>query len=55
MKPNHTKSAKLSLGKTSIVKLNDSQKQAIAGGEAGTKVPPINCNKITATVIVVIG
>ncbi len=53
MKPNQTKTAKLSLDKTSIVKLNDSQKQAIAGGEAGT--PPVNCNKITATVIIVVG
>ncbi len=54
MKSNQTKSAKLSLGKTSIVKLNDAQKQAIAGGvNAGT--PPVNCNKITATVIIVVG
>lgn len=52
MKPSQTKNAKLSLGKQSIAKLNDEQKKAIA---AGVAAPPVNCNKITATVIIVVG
>jgi len=54
MKSNQSNTTKLSLSKQSIVKLNNDQKTAIVGGNAaGT--PPVNCNKITATVIIVIG
>ena len=51
MKSNKT--SKLALDKQSIVKLNDDQKKTVAAGVAAP--PPINCNKITATVIIVVG
>ena len=50
MKSNKT--SKLALDKQSIVKLNDDQKKTVA---AGVAAPPVNCNKITATVIIVVG